>query len=275
MPRTTIVAIIVCGIMQLSSGFAAGQVGEPTGFDITLTQGSTVVAQHSVTCGPGGDLTQLKGNDSVPGGFTQIGTLTGPQGNAPIILKVVTSNDPMFRLLHIFVDVPISLQNIHAAGPYSLFNPASPDSIEVSLSNMTFASTTWALPMLVANNSFFTTFMRDQGGQFYELPQANAFNSYGNGVLDIQVPGERFMDSTAGLYSFSSTPGALASGTWTAIPNPGPNTTIHNGIAGGQPSMGAGYVFEIGLTMAIVGIPEPATAFLLLGGLALLIRRRR
>jgi hypothetical protein len=237
--------------------------------------GNTVVAQHSVTLGVGGDISNLKGDDSTPAGFTQIGTLTGSQGDAPIILKVVTGDDPMFRLLSIFIDAPISMQNIHAAGPYSLFDPASPEPLQVTLSNMAFANTTWALPMLVANNTFLTTFLRDQGGQFYEMPQANAFNAYGHGILDIQVPGERFLDAAAAQYSFSATPGALAANTWSAIPNPGPNTTIHNGIQGGLPSMGAGYVFEIGLSVAIVGIPEPATAFLLLGGLALLARRRR
>ena len=273
MRRENVIAWVAIGIGGLIGGPVLGQVGEPTGFTVTVKQGSTIIAQQALTVGPAGDINDTKVNDGDPEGFAQIGTLSGPQGPAPIIIKVVTGDDPMFRLLSVFIDAPISLADIHSAGPYSLFNPAVADPIEVSLTNMTFAGTTSATPLLVNNNTFLTAFMRSMAGMFYELPQANAFNAYGWGVNDIQVPAERFLDGTVSPYSFAATAGAPAVGTWSNIPNPGLTTTVHDGLIGGLPSDGS--VFELGLSLALIGVPEPSTVLMLLGGLGILARRRR
>lgn len=273
MKRETVIALVAIAIAGLIEGPVLGQVGEPTGFTVTVKQGSTIIAQQALTVGPAGDLNDTKVNDGDPEGFAQIGTLSGPQGPAPIILKVVTGDDPMFRLLSVFIDAPISLADIHSPGPYSLFNPATTDPIEVSLTNMTFASTTWASPLLINNNTFLTAFMRNMSGMFYELPQANPFNAHGWGVNDIQVPGERFLDGMDDPYSFTATAGAPAAGTWSYLSNPGLTTTVHDGLTGGLPSDGS--VFELGLSLALVGVPEPSTVLMLLGGLGVLARRRR
>lgn len=267
-----ILVLSLCGVVV---GPALGQVGEPTGFTITVIHGGTVVANKAVTIGPGGDIDDTKTNDGDPEGFTQIGTLPpGPGGSSPIIMKVVTGDDPMFRLLHIFINAPVSLSDIHTAGPFSLFNPANSAPIHVAITNAAFSGTTFVAPLLVNNNTFYTAFMRDKLGRFYELPQANAFNAHGNGIIDIQVPGEKFLDGSL-PYAFASFPGPVGAWVWGMIPNPGPGTTIHNGTIGGQPSAGAGYVFELGLGVAFWGIPEPTTLTLLLGGLMLAARRRR
>jgi hypothetical protein len=273
MGRETLIALLSIGIAGLIAGPVLGQVGEPTGFTVTVKQGSTTIAQQALTVGPAGDINDTKVNDGDPEGFAQIGTLSGPQGPAPIIIKVVTGDDPMFRLLSVFINAPISLADIHSPGPYSLFNPALADPIEVSLTNMTFAGTTSATPLLVSNSSFLTAFMRSMAGMFYELPQANPFNTFGWGVNDIQVPGVRFLDPTISPYSFTAVTGAPAEGTWSNIPNPGLTTTVHDGVSGGLPSDGS--VFELGLSMALVGVPEPSTVLMLLGGLVILARRRR
>lgn len=272
MGRKVFTALVAFALVGILGDQTLGQVGEPTGFTITVKQGPNIIAQQALSIGPAGDITDTKINDGDPEGFAQIGSLTS---GAPIIVKVVTGDDPLFRMLSVFINAPISLLDIHTAGPDSLFDPASPDPIEVSLSNLMFAGTTWASPLLLDSNSFFVAFMRDQGGRFYELPQANSFNSYGHGILDIQVPGERFLDGGPVPYQFLAAAGAPATATWTAIPNPGAAMTVHDGTSPGQSSMGAGYVFELGLSMAVIGIPEPSSALLLLAGLGILIRRRR
>ncbi len=257
------------------AGLAVAQVGEPTGLTVTVRQGANVIAHDTVTIGPGGDLTDIKVNDGTPEDLTQIGVLNGPAGPAPLIMKVVTGDDPFFRLLSVFINAPLSLAEPHVAGPYPMFNPLDPAPISVEISNATFAGTTFATPFLVGNNSFFTGFMRDAMGHFFELPQANAFNSYGHGILDIQVPGERFLDGNVALYNWSGVSGPAAAWIWGGIPNPGPASTVHNGLQSGVPSAGGGHVFELGLTVALVGVPEPATLALLAAGLCLVRRPRR
>jgi hypothetical protein len=175
-----------------------------------------------------------------------------------MILKVVTDDDPIFRILHMYIDVPISLNNIDAPGPTSLFDPVDPSLIDVEVTNATFTDGNVLIPLLVNNNSFFTMFMRDMAGRFYELPQTNAFNSFGNGVIDVQVPGAAFLDGNTGQYFFTRTISNSPSWAWRNMVHPGPNTTVHDGSSSGQPSAGAGYVFEIGMAVAFV-IPEPAT----------------
>ncbi|MBN2559308.1 MAG: PEP-CTERM sorting domain-containing protein [Phycisphaerae bacterium] len=258
---------------------ASAQVGEPTGFEITITHGATVVAHETVTVGPGGDLEDIKATwqDGDPEGFVQIGTLGVERDESPLIMKVITNDDPFFRLLSMFINAPLDLSHLDEAGPNSLFDPNDPDRINVTIENMTFDGTTYAQPFVVNNMSFFVAFMRDEWGQFYELPEANAYNSYGHGSYDIQVPGVRFLDANGDPYLVSTTPGPAVGWSWSNIPNPGPNTTVHNGMpgGGGQQSAGDGYVFELGLAMAFVGVPEPSTVSLLLGGVVLIGRRRR
>jgi len=267
-------SLLILGSLALftPSSEARAAVGEPTGFTITVSQGANVLATRAVTIGPGGDLEDIKISDGDGEDFVQIGTLPG---NNPMILKVVTEDDPLFRILHIYINAPASLSNIFAPGPVSLFNPAITDPIDVSITNLTFAGGTEVIPQLQDNNHFFTAFMRDMAGQFYELPQANAYNSFGNGVIDIQVPGQAFLDGNLGQYAFSATPGSPAALAWSAIPNPGPSTTVHNGTSGGQPSAGGGYVFELGLAVAFTIVPEPMVAAPLACALLVMFSRRR
>jgi len=124
------------------------------------------------------------------------------------------------------------------------------------VTNATFTDGGSVFPLIVNNNSFFTLFMRDMAGRFYELPLTNAYNSYGHGVIDVQVPGAPFMDGTTNPYSFTSVSGIMSSWAWNNIVNPGPSTPVNDG-SGSVSSAGAGYVFEIGLAVAFV--PEPGT----------------
>ncbi|HUN81057.1 MAG TPA: PEP-CTERM sorting domain-containing protein [Phycisphaerae bacterium] len=235
-----------------------GQVGEPTGMTVTIKQGGTTIASHAVTLGPGGDLPDIKISDGNPESHTQIGTVGA--GN-PMIMKVVTDDDPLYRILHMYIDVPISNSDIDHPGPTSLFDPSNPALISVEVTNVTFNNNANALPQLDNSNSFYTEFMRDYDGHFYELPGANAYNSLGHGIYDIQVPGNKFLDGDLTHYTFDSTPGTVSNWAWQNIVNPGPSTTIHNGFQGGLPSSGGGYVFELGLAVAFTAVPEPATIF--------------
>ena len=271
-------AVALLMLICASRADAGSIVGDPLSLDITLKQGgTTIIPSTHITLGPGGMLEDLKATfmDGDPESFVGVGSLPLGGGSSPIILKVVTEDDPTFKLLHMYIDVPISLADINTAGPFSLFNTADPAPIEVSVTNVMFPGGAAVIPQLFNTNSFFTSFMRDQGGHFYESPQTNAYNSYGHGVNDIQVPATAYLDGNPLQYSFSATPGAISSWAWSDIVNPGPvGSTIHNGIAGGLPSTGNGYVFELGLDVAFTLVPEPATIVMLVP-LFIISRRRR
>ena len=253
----------------------ADSIGQPTGFDIVLRHGQNTLASAHVDVGPAGDINDLSLIDGDDADFTTIGSLSPSE--SPIILKVVSEGDATFRLLHMFIDAPLSTQgnDIYLPGPQSLFNPADSSNIEVTITNMTFDGGKSTIPLVVNNNSFFTSYMRDQAGHFYQSPDTNAFNSYGNGVVDIQVPGEFYSDGSADPYNFTGTPGVSSSFSWQNILNPGPNTPIHDGSQGGLPSTGAGYVFELGLAVAFVADPVPEPQSLVLFGIGSLILTRR
>lgn len=257
--------------ISLVTSIANGQVGEPSGFTITVKHGASTLATDNVTIGPGQELQDTKATfqDGDPEDFTQIGTVGA--GN-PMILKVVSEDDPMYRVLHLYINVPISLANINAPGPTSLFNPADSSLISVEITNATFFGGMAVEPRVENDNAYYVSFMRDFGGHFYELPQANAYNTYGSGIYDIQVPGNKYLDGTPGTYNFTSTQGAVSSWTWGNMLNPGAGTTIHNGFAGGLASTGSGYVFELGLSVAFInGVPEPATMMFVAGGAMVLL----
>jgi hypothetical protein len=241
-------------LLLFAAGRAVAFVGEPTSMTVTVKQGATTLASQTVTMGtPGSDLPHIQITDPLAPSYVQIGTVGA---GSPMIMKVVTEGDPVFRILHMYIDVPISTSNIDAPGPTSLFDPADPSPISIQVTNASFSDGGSVTPLIVNNNSFFTLFMRDMAGRFYELPQANASNSYGHGVIDVQVPGEAFMDGVANPYSFTSVSGIMSSWAWNNIVNPGPTTPVNDG-SGSIPSAGAGYVFEIGLAVAFV--PEPGT----------------
>ncbi len=263
--------ILACVILvAFIAPLASAQVGEPTGFTITIKHGASTLATNNVTIGPGGDLQDTKATfqDGDPEDFKQIGTVGA---NNPMILKVVTEDNPLYRVLHMYIDVPISLLNINAPGATSLFNPADASLINVEITNATFQGGTAVEPQVENSNGYYVSFMRDFGGHFYESQQANAYNALGGGIYDIQVPGSKYLDGTPATYNFAATQGSVSSWTWGNILNPGPGTTIHNGFAGGLASTGAGYVFELGLSVAFINVPEPATMmFVSVGAMVLL-----
>jgi len=259
----------------LAATFGAGapalaQVGEPTGtFGIKITHGGTTIVDNPNVAVP----TDIKLSDGDGEDFVQIGTI-GPM-NSPIILKIVTDDDPNFRISHWYIDVPASLANINLPGPTSLFDPSNPSPIEVEITNLAFTNTTNVTPLIVPNNTYATAFMRDLGGVFYNMPLGNTTGFPGPGT-QVQVPGQAFFDADPAMYSFTgSNFGPTASWKWSGLPNPGAGTTTNNGINPNAPSFGSGYVFELGLGVSFVGVPEPGTMTLLGGAAVMLLRRRR
>jgi hypothetical protein len=198
-----------------------------------------------------------------------------PGLGTPIILKVTSDGGPIesMRILHWYIDAPISMSDINTPGPLSLLNPFD-GNVKVYISGFQFSNGADATPLLVDNNSYMTSFMRDFQGHFYESVGANAFNSYGHGIYDIQVPGMRYLDGDTSKYTFAATPGVASSWMWGAIVNPGLFTKVHNGTSGGQTPLIPGYVFELGTSVAFTGVPEPASLALLLPVLLLLRRSR-
>jgi hypothetical protein len=275
--RVTVLAVVCCLAVVSAANTAMAQVGEPLGtFNITVKQGGTTLVNHNVSIGPGGDLTDLKPTwvDGTPESFVQVGTV-GPIGSSsPIILKVVSDGGPdeSFRVLHWYLDVPVSTSDIYTAGPNSLFDPLG-GNIEVSVSGFQFSNGADATPMVIDNDTYLTSFMRDSQGHFYESILANAYNVHGNGIYDIQVPGMAYLDGDPSMYTFASTSGTSSSWTWGSIVNPGLLTTIHDGTNGGLTPLIPGYVFELGTSVAFTAVPEPATLALMLP-VALLLRRR-
>jgi len=248
-------------------------VGEPTGtFALKVQHGATTIVDTIVAV-----PADIKLSDNTPEGFVQVGSV----GSSPIILKMVSDDDPDFRIVHFFLNVPVSTEDIYAASSDSLLDPSNSATINVSISDLEFTDTTEVTPLLVNNNTFLTAFMRDNhlgsGGRFYSLPNSNF---YGPGMLgpfaQAQVPGSFFFDGDASMYGFTgSFAQPRATWSWLALPNPGPLGVPAINIDG-TISPGDGMVFELGLSVAFVGVPEPGTlAFLLPGMLAMLARRRR
>jgi hypothetical protein len=271
-------AALACAFAA-STSIARGQVGDPTGaFQIRVSQGANVIAQDVVTIGLGGELSDLKATfqDGTPESFTQIGSV----GTSPIILKVVDDGDPNFRILHWYVDVPTSLANIFASNGDSLVNPASPDPIDVTITGLTFAGTTDVTPLIVNNSTYLTAYMRDvflgNGGRFYNLPDGTF---YAPGILSpqaqVQVAGNKFFDPNAVQYAFAGSANQpFATWTWDNLTNPGAvGAAAVN--ADGSLAAGDGRVFELGLSMAFVGVPEPGSLSLLVPGILMLMRRKR
>jgi hypothetical protein len=255
---------------------AQAQVGDPASFDITVKQGAQVIATKHVNVAA--ELPDLRIDDGDPESFVQLITQTASGLPTPIILKVVSepSQDPaLYRLLHFYIDVPLSMADIDHPGAVSLFNSNSNDQIEVSVANMIFNNGVAAQPRLENDPFFYTSFMRDHEGHFYESPQTHPYNWAGHGIYDIQVPATAYLDGDTSMYTFASTSGVASSWTWGKIVNPGQNTKVHTGFQAHVTPSQPGYVFELGLSVAFVAIPEPATASMLLLGALVLCRSTR
>lgn len=273
--KSIIGAVLSGGLLLVGVNARADTIGLPSGtFEITVRQGGAVVAQDQVSIGGGGEMVDLQPwwVDGDEEDFTQIGTI-GPD-NSPIILKVTTTGDDQFRMLHWYIDVPAGLDDIHSAGPTSLFDPFGGD-IDVTVTGLSFDNGASVTPFICDNNSYMVSFMRDIEGHFYESLASLPYDSYGHGVNDIEVPGMDYLDAAYWPYYFTAIQsGTSASWTWSNIVNPGAYATVHNGLASGVTPLSPGYVFELGLSVAFVHLPEPATAAMLLIGTLAMLRRR-
>lgn len=245
-------------------------VGEMIGtFGIRITHGGVVIVDNPSVAVP----TDTKLSDGTPEGFVQIGTVGA--GRDPVILKIVTGDDPGFRTSHWYVDVPKSLFEINTPGPTSLFDPTNPGFIDVEVTGLSFADTTEVTPLLVNNATYATAYMRDKGGVFYNMPMGITTGFPGPNT-QVQVPGQAFFDGDEELYAFEgSYAEPTASWAWRGLPNPGRDMTTNNGVDPNAPSIGGGYVFELGLGVSFVGVPEPGTLGLMAAGLLPVLRRQR
>ncbi len=277
MLRQTVNFVAASGVVLMSGLSAAqAQVGEPEGtFTITIKQGGMTIASDTVTIGAGGELEDLKASfqDGDPEDFTQIGTIG--MSASPIILKVTTDGDPSFRISHWYIDVPASLANIDVPGPTSLFDPMGGD-IDVIVSSFEFDNGNVAMPFVQGNDTFYTSFMRDVSGHFYKSPNVNPYNYQGNGVIDVQVPGQIYTDGTPASYDFEVIQsGSHVSWAWKNILNPGASTKVINQFGSELNPVSPGYVFELGAAVAFLPIPEPSTLLLIVPALLTFGRRRR
>lgn len=259
-----------------STQAARAQVGEPQGsFTITVRQGGNVIASDTVTIGPGGQLSDLKAafQDGDPESHEQIGTIGA--GDSPIILKVTSDDDPFFRVLHWYIDVPASLADIHSPGPTSLFDPNG-GLIDVTVSSLEFDNGALAMPFVLNSPNYYTSFMRDVQGHFYNTPGAHPYDAYGNGIIDIQVPGSLYTDANINSYNFEVLgTGSSVSWRWNNILPATLATTVTNQFGGTFGPADPGYVFELGLSVAMVQIPEPGTLALLAPAAMFVLRRKR
>ena len=273
-------AVVGCLCTAGMTQIAQAQIGEPMGsFEITVKQGGNTIAQKMVTIGLGGDLTDLKASfqDGDPESAVQIGTVGAQGSETPIILKVTSdgSASESFRVLHFYLDAPLSMSDIYAASPNSLFDPLG-GSIDVSITGLSFAGAEVA-PILIDNDTYLTSFLRDSDGHFYESSMANLYDEYGHTLYDIQVPASAYLDGNVGLYNFEAlASGSAASWTWAGIENPGAGTKVNDGLGNTIDPTIPGHVFELGLSVGFMAIPEPTTIAFLIPGLIMMgVRRRR
>ncbi len=242
--------VLCCSIARAQPG-----VGEPTGtFGIRITHGATVVVDNAAVTVPA----DVKITDGDPEGSVQIGEI----GGAPVILKIVSDDDPSFRYTHWYISVPASLLDINRPGAISLFDPDNTATIDVEVTDLAFINTIAVTPIIFPNETFLAAFMRDVFGVFYDLPGGRTIAS--SGGPQVQVPGARFCDADFDPYLFSncdfSTIGTpTATWAWRNIPNPGRLATTATGGA----SAADGFVFELALAVAFDGlqgpVPQPIT----------------
>jgi hypothetical protein len=262
---------MLAGVALLAAGTSAqAQVGEPTGsFGIKITQGATTIVNNPNVIVPA----DIKISDGDAEDFVQIGTIGA--GGTPIILKIVTDDDPNFRISHWYIDVPASLNDIYSPGPTSLFDPNNPHPIEVEITGLAFTATTNVTPLIVNNATYAAAFMRDLGGRFYNLPDSVA-TGFPGPATTVQVYGEKFFDGNVSQYTFAGSNFLpTASWKWSMLPNPGALTTVNDQTNPSVPNLGGGYVFELGLGVSFVGVPEPGTIGMMIPGLLAVIARKR
>lgn len=275
--HATVLAVLGCLAFGSAVDLASAQVGEPIGtFHITVKQGGNIIADDDVSIGTGGELSDLKATfqDLTPESSTQIGVI-GPAGStSPIILKVTSDGGALenFRVLHWYIDVPVSTTDIYTPGPYSLLNPLG-GNVEVAITGLKFDNGALATPQFSDNDTYLVSFMRDFRGNFYESVLANGYDVHHHGIYDIQVPGVRYLDGDATQYTFTGTAGTSCDWVWGNIINPGLTTNVYGNGTGETPLV-PGYVFELGASIAFTAVPEPATLAAMLPGLLLLRRRR-
>jgi len=269
--------VLVTGLIALP---AMADVGEPIGagpgntFGIKITQGATVLLDKNDVVMP----SDIKINDGDPEGYVVLDTWdAGLPSETDIILKVVSMGGARenMRTISFYVDA-VDPINIYQSGLLSLFDPTNADPISVEISNISFVSTLTADPFLIDQDQYYVSFMRDQFGNFYEFADAHAYNAYGNGLWDVEVPGSTYLDGNASEYSFSATSGAVTSWTWSNLINPGPLGTTTADMNGNTGLPATGFVHELGMAVSFTGIPEPATlSMLMLAPLVMRHRRRR
>lgn len=256
-------SIVALTAVLLVGSAAKGQIGEPFGggpggtFSILITHGATTIINNPTVPFPA----DIKINDGDAEDFVVIGYLDSPANQRPVTLKVVSHGAAfeITRLMSFYIGVPsqnMGVININGAGPQSLFNPANPGRIDVQIGKLEFGGAAAVRAQVQPQNSFFVSYMRDQAGRFYELPQSNAFNSFGHGSADIQVPGGAYLNAFPDPYALRTTCGTCSGfWRWRNLINPGAGTSVHNGLASIPSSTGgfqAGYVVELGLAIEII-----------------------
>ncbi len=230
---------------------AAAQVGEPLGpLGVTLRQGNVIRVENPALPLP----VNIKFHNGGANDFVIVGHLAP---DAPVILKIISDGAAVepFRTLHFYLVVPKknpdNTINLNQAGPISLLDPANPGPVQVEIKGLRFAGTPGAAPIVLDQLSFYVSYLRDLLGRFYVSPGTNPYNLFGNGVIDVQVPGARYVDAPIDPYNFLRTCGsAKSSWRWANLVNPGPNTPVQTGPGTG-PNAGGGYVFELGLGVGV------------------------
>lgn len=146
----------------------------------------------------------------------------------------------------------------------------------MTITGLEFSNGAAAIPLVLDLDTFYTSYMRDSQGNFYESADANAYDAYGNGFIDIQVPGSKFLDANTSEYNFEMlASGTSASWRWANMLPPSLTDTVNNGFGASINPLDPGYVFELGMAVAFVEVPEPTTLVLLAAGAVPMILRRK
>jgi hypothetical protein len=260
-----ICALCVIGAAEVTYA----QVGELTGsgpgntFSITIRQGGDILLQDNDVPFPSDiktpGLTHVTLDDSLGTWENDITLQIHSEGGA----------EEQFRVSHWYIDT---------TGNDSLFDPLVTDEIEVEISGIRFTNGANIIPYLLNQDDYYVSYFMDEYGRFYQTPGTNIYGTYHSDPWekkDVQVPGNEYLDSTLNPYGFLASPGTEVSWTWKNIIPPGSTTLA---IDNDGNSHANDFVYEMGLAVSYVVVPEPATLTLFMGLLPLMIwggRRRR
>jgi hypothetical protein len=276
MKRVFVIGLYSLMVFSGSQGAFAAVIGQPTSFDVHITQGGTDIVNATNVLIPN-DPNYLTGTQ-----YIKIGNIGGGAGS--LYLSVWMQDPTASESIMSFYIRATEPNNPLAASPLGLFNTSGQGDINVYISNLQFKVGALASDVSVAQfaaplgDTFASLYMMDSNGWYYDLPGADPF--WLGAKQTLQVPYSLFRDGDASHYQFMNGTGTNINIAWQNVYSPVDTayTIMSSDFPyGTKTDTSHGTVFEMGLDVfawANTSVPEPASLTLIIMGAVAAFRRR-